>query len=151
MEFSLFSSLAYYALWAGIVGLGLAIAMYFSIRRHPDGSDQMRELAEEIHTGAMAFLRREYSVVIPFLIVIAGLLYWAVGMETALAFVGGGVCSILAGLGGMEAATRANVRTSEAARSNKQGLALRIAFNGGAVMGLSVASLGLVGIGIIFN
>ncbi len=145
------SNLAYLALWSGLVGLALAILMYFSIRKYSDGSPAMRDLAEQIHAGSMAFLRREYSVVIPFLAVIAALLFWAIGAGTALAYIGGGVCSILAGVTGMEAATRANVRTSEAARSHGQGLALRIAFNGGAVMGLSVASLGLVGIGAIYS
>ncbi|MBI4472696.1 MAG: sodium-translocating pyrophosphatase [Acidobacteria bacterium] len=145
------ANLAYFAVWAGVAGLVLAVLMYFSIRRQPDGSAGMRDLAEQIHTGAMAFLRREYSVVVPFVLVIAALLYWAIGLGTALAYVAGGTCSILAGLAGMEAATRANVRTSEAARSKGQGMALRIAFNGGAVMGLSVASLGLVGVGAIFS
>ncbi|MBX3278268.1 MAG: sodium-translocating pyrophosphatase [Acidobacteria bacterium] len=139
------------ALWAGIAGMLLAVAIYISVRRQSDGSEAMRELAELIHTGAMAFLRREYTVLIPFLLLVAALLYAAIGQGTAFAYIGGGACSILAGLAGMEAATRANVRTSEAARTHGQGLALRIAFNGGAVMGLSVASLGMLGIGIIFN
>jgi K(+)-stimulated pyrophosphate-energized sodium pump len=144
-------NVGYSSLWVGLLGAGLAALIYFAVRRQPVGSDSMRELSELIHSGAMAFLRREYTVVIPFLAVVAALLWWAVGGRTALAYVGGGVCSILAGLAGMEAATRANVRTSEAARGVGQGMALRIAFNGGAVMGLAVASLGLLGIGAVFN
>ncbi len=144
-------NIAYSAAWAGLAGLVLAAFTYVAIRREPDGSAIMRELAELIHTGAMTFLRREYSVLVPFLLLVAALLWWAVGLGTALAYIGGGTCSILAGLAGMEAATRANVRTSEGARASGQGRALRIAFNGGAVMGLSVASLGLLGIGIIFR
>lgn len=144
------ANLAYFALYFGLFGVVLAVLMYFSIRRKPAGSEVMRDLADQIHKGAMAFLKREYSIVVPFLLIVAGLLFWAIGPLTALAYMAGGTCSILAGLAGMEAATRANVRTSEAARDAGQGLALRIAFNGGAVMGLSVASLGLVGVGLIF-
>jgi K(+)-stimulated pyrophosphate-energized sodium pump len=110
----------------------------------------MRELARQIQTGAMAFLKREYSVLIPFIVVVATLLALAVGWRTSVAYVAGATCSILAGFFGMSAATRANVRTSEAARAHGQGPALRIAFFGGGVMGLSVASLGLLGIGLVF-
>jgi K(+)-stimulated pyrophosphate-energized sodium pump len=145
------SELASYALWAGLVGLVLAAIIYFTMRREPEGSAAMRDLADMIHTGAMAFLRREYTILVPFLIIVALLLGWAITPRTAVAYLAGGLCSILAGLAGMEAATRANVRTSEAARAHGQGHALRIAFNGGAVMGLSVASLGLVGIGAIYK
>ena len=145
------SNVAFFAWWAGAFGMVLAVALYVWIRRQPQGSELMRGIAEQIHVGAMAFLRREYSVVIPFLIVVGALLYRAVGERTGYAYVAGGVCSILAGLAGMKAATRANVRTSEAARSSGQARALRIAFDGGAVMGLSVASLGLLGIGVIFS
>jgi len=145
------TDIAYFALWTGLLGLVLAVFTYFSVRRQPEGNSTMSAIAEQIHAGAMAFLKREYTVVIPFLLVVAALLFWAIGPYTALSYIGGGLCSIIAGLAGMEAATRANVRTSEAARSKGQGMALRVAFNGGAVMGLSVASLGLVGIGAIFT
>ncbi len=141
------NDVAIWATWAGIAGLAIALVIYTSIRRSPVGTDAMHALAEQIRTGAMAFLRREYSVLVPFLILVALLLAWAVGWRTGAAYVAGGVCSILAGLAGMEAATRANVRTSEAARTQGQAVALRQAFGGGAVMGLCVASLGLLGIG----
>jgi K(+)-stimulated pyrophosphate-energized sodium pump len=110
----------------------------------------MRDLGEQIRSGAMAFLKREYSVLVPFILVVAGLLALAVGWRTGVAYVVGATCSILAGFFGMSAATEANVRTSEAARAQGQGPALRIAFFGGGVMGLSVASLGLLGIGLVF-
>ncbi|HJR66523.1 MAG TPA: sodium-translocating pyrophosphatase [Gemmatimonadaceae bacterium] len=145
------TNVAFFAWWAGAIGMALALALYLWIRRQPQGNDVMRGIAEQIHTGAMAFLRREYMVVIPFLIVVGALLYRAVGERTGYAYVAGGLCSIIAGLAGMKAATRANVRTSEAARDTGQARALRIAFDGGAVMGLSVASLGLLGIGVIFS
>jgi K(+)-stimulated pyrophosphate-energized sodium pump len=145
------TNVAFFAWWAGAFGMVLAIVLYLWIRRQPQGSEEMRRIADLIHTGAMAFLRREYLVVIPFLIGVGALLYRAIGERTAYAYIAGGFCSILAGLAGMKAATRANVRTSEAARDSGQPLALRIAFEGGAVMGLSVASLGLLGIGVIFS
>ncbi len=141
------NDVAIWATWAGIAGLAIALIIYTSIRRSPVGTDVMHALAEQIRAGAMAFLRREYSVLVPFLIVVALLLTWAVGWRTGAAYIAGGVCSIFAGLAGMEAATRANVRTSEAARTQGQAVALRQAFGGGAVMGLCVASLGLLGIG----
>jgi K(+)-stimulated pyrophosphate-energized sodium pump len=136
--------------WLGLAGLAMALLLYRGIVSHPAGTEAMRDLAAQIHVGAMAFLRREYLVLVPFLLLVAALLAYAVNWETALAYILGGACSILAGFSGMQAATRANVRTTEAARSTGQAAALRIAFQGGAVMGLSVASLGLVGIGAIF-
>jgi K(+)-stimulated pyrophosphate-energized sodium pump len=138
------------AWWIGLIGLAAAVLVYRSIIRHSPGSEIMREISERIHEGAMAFLKREYTVLLPFLMIVALLLWWAIGMRTAMAYLGGGFSSVLAGLAGMQAATRANVRTSEAARAEGQASALQIAFNGGAVMGLSVASLGILGIGAVF-
>ena len=141
--------LAPYAAVAGVLGLIIAFLIYFSLKGRPAGSAAMQALAESIETGAMAFLKREYMVLVPFLIIVAALLSWAVGIYTGLAYIFGGVCSIGAGLFGMKAATKANVRTTEAARSSGQATALGIAFSGGAVMGLAVASLGLLGIGVV--
>ena len=134
----------------GLLGLGASLAMYFYVRKQPPGNEVMRGIADQIETGSMAFLRREYSVLAIFVVVVGALLWLAIGQWTALAFLFGAVSSMTAGFIGMKAATKANVRTSEAARSSGQGLALRIAFSGGAVMGLAVASLGLFGIGIIY-
>jgi len=133
----------------GIAGLLIALSIYWYLKRQPAGSPAMAELAGLIETGAMAFLRREYTVLVPFLLVVTALLWLAVGKYTAVAYIFGGLCSVCAGLFGMKAATKANVRTSEAARSVGQGKALFLAYNGGAVMGLSVASLGLLGIGTV--
>jgi K(+)-stimulated pyrophosphate-energized sodium pump len=138
-----------WALGLGLIGLICAWALFAYVRQQPDGNDTMRELAESIYAGSMTFLRREYSVLIPFVLLIALLLYFVIGSRTAAAYVFGAASSILAGFFGMQAATRANVRTTEAARSEGRGKALRVAFSGGAVMGLSVASLGLVGIGAV--
>jgi K(+)-stimulated pyrophosphate-energized sodium pump len=139
------------AIAAGLLGLAIAWLLYAWIKRQPDGSPAMRDLAGLVRTGALAFLRREYVVLLPFVVIVAALLAWAIEPRTGAAYVAGAACSILAGFFGMNAATRANVRTSEAARASGQARALRIAFNGGAVMGLAVASLGLLGIGFVFQ
>ncbi len=141
---------ASYALWIGLVGVIFAFIIYRGVVKQAPGSSAMQFIADQIHVGAMAFLRREYIVLLPFLIIVAVLLSLALGWETGAAYILGGVCSVGAGYAGMMSATKANVRTSEAARASGQAAALRIAFNGGAVMGLAVASLGLVGIGAMF-
>jgi len=134
----------------GLLGLVFAAALYWSIQRTEAGSPRMREIAEAIHAGAMAFLRREYSILFVFVVVVAVLLAVGLNWQTAVAFVSGAACSILAGFSGMKAATHANVRTAAAAKAGGQGPALLTAFNGGAVMGVSVASLGLIGVGVFF-
>ncbi len=143
-------NLTIYALGIGVAGLIACYLTYAGIVRNAPGSQAMQDLAEEIRKGAMAFLKREYTVLVPFLLVVAGLLSWALNVETGIAYVLGGLCSIAAGWAGMTAATKANVRTSEAARAQGQAAALRIAFGGGAVMGLAVAALGLLGVTSVF-
>ncbi|HUG42165.1 MAG TPA: sodium-translocating pyrophosphatase [Longimicrobiales bacterium] len=145
------TELVAWTMWAplfGVVGLLVALGLFFYVRGQSSGTDLMRELGERIHEGSMAFLRREYSVLAVFVVVVAALLFWAIGFHTALAYFTGALSSVAAGFFGMKAATRANVRTSAAAKESGQGKALRIAFFGGAVMGLSVAALGLVGLGL---
>jgi K(+)-stimulated pyrophosphate-energized sodium pump len=138
-----------WAVWLGLGGLVFALALFAYVRSQPAGNEVMTELAEAIQSGAMAFLRREYSVLLPFVAFVAVMLWWLIGGQTAAAYVFGAFCSILAGFIGMRAATLANVRTTEAARSDGQEKALRVAFVGGAVMGLAVASLGLAGLGAV--
>ena len=145
----MWTELSGYSWVLGLLGLGVAFSMYRSVVARPAGNAVMIGLADQIHAGAMAFLRAEYTVLLPFVVVAAVLLGLAIDWRTGAAFVVGALCSIAAGLFGMEAATRANVRTSEAARSGGQGPALRVAFNGGSVMGLSVAALGLLGLGLV--
>jgi K(+)-stimulated pyrophosphate-energized sodium pump len=135
--------------YLGLVGLVFAFLFYGYIVKHPPGSEKMVEIADAIHDGAMTFLRREYTILLVFIVIVFVLLFLGVGQQTALAFVVGAGCSILAGFSGMKAATRANVRTAQAATAQGQGPALSMAFSGGAVMGLAVASLGLVGIGFL--
>ncbi|MEW6206856.1 MAG: sodium-translocating pyrophosphatase [Acidobacteriota bacterium] len=135
----------------GVAGLLFAALTYVEVMRKPAGSNKMKEISAAIHDGAMVFLKREYSILALFVVAVALLiaLFLPYGMPTAVAFIGGSSFSILSGFFGMKAATRANVRTSEAARSKGESEALRIAFSGGTVMGMSVASLGLIGIAAI--
>ena len=136
----------------GLIGLLVAYLIFISLKKQPDGNDKMREIAKSIYDGAMAFLFREYKVLSIFVLIIFVLMLFApsLGWKTALAFLIGALCSIIAGFFGMNAATKANVRTSEAARSGGLAKALFISYNGGAVMGLAVASLGLFGVGVLY-
>lgn len=136
----------------GVVGLVIAVLIYNFIKSQPVGTDKMKEIADAIHEGAMAFLKREYKVLAIFMAVVFVLMLLApsLGWRTGVAFIGGALCSIFAGLFGMQAATKANVRTSEAARSKGIAAALLVSYSGGSVMGLAVASLGLIGVGIAY-
>ncbi|MFN0159411.1 MAG: sodium-translocating pyrophosphatase [Bacteroidota bacterium] len=134
----------------GVLGLLVAFIIYFSLKRQAAGNELMQSIAEQIQEGAMAFLKREYTVLTFFVIVVSILLAVFLDWQTASAFVSGAICSVLAGFFGMKAATKANVRTAAAAKDHGQGKALLTAFNGGAVMGVSVASLGLIGVGVFF-
>lgn len=136
----------------GIGGLLIALWIYGYIKKQPDGTDRMREIAEMIHEGAMVYLKRQYTILLAFIVLIFVLLSIFINVPTGIAYVGGAVSSMLAGFFGMKAATKANVRTAQAANLYKPDTAksLSIAFLGGSVMGLSVASIGLVGIGIFF-
>ena len=134
----------------GLVGLGIAVAIYGYVKKQPAGTDVMIDIGEQIHDGAMTFLRREYTMLAGFVVVVAILLSLAIGTTSALAYVFGALSSVAAGFAGMKAATRANTRTAAAANEEGQGKALRIAFFGGAVMGLAVASLGLLGLGVLY-
>ncbi len=143
-------SLTKFAPLFGIAGLILAWIIYAYVKKQNDGSETMREIAEMIHKGAMVFLRKEYSILVIFIVVVFLLMTWKIDIYTAIAFVSGAASSMLAGFFGMSAATRANVRTSQAAFESGQAKALNVAFFGGSVMGLSVASLGLLGLGIFY-
>jgi K(+)-stimulated pyrophosphate-energized sodium pump len=134
----------------GALGLVMAWGLYRYVVAQPTGTEAMVEISSHIHAGAMTFLRREYSILVWFMFLVAILLAFAIHPLTALAFITGGVCSMLAGFFGMKAATRANVRTANAAREHGRDRALAVAFYGGSVMGLCVASLGLVGLGLWF-
>ncbi|MBI5182261.1 MAG: sodium/proton-translocating pyrophosphatase, partial [Nitrospirae bacterium] len=136
----------------GLGGLVLALFIYFSIAKKPVGTDAMREIADMIHDGAMVYLKRQYLSIFAFVVIVFILLTIFIDIQTAIAYVCGGASSMLAGFFGMQAATKANVRTAQAANLYKPDTAkaLSVAFLGGSVMGLSVASLGLIGIGVFF-
>lgn len=134
----------------GLTGLVIAIGIFFGMRRAAPGSDVMVDLSNAIHEGAMVFLRREYSILVIFIIAVFLILAVALTIQTACAFLLGAGFSMLCGFIGMKSATRANVRTAWAANQFGQDRALRIAFSGGSVMGLSIASLGLMGLGIAY-
>jgi K(+)-stimulated pyrophosphate-energized sodium pump len=143
--------LTVYAPYLGILSLIIAWLIYGYVKRQPNGSQLMQELEDLIHEGAMAFLKREYSILIIFIAVVFVVLGLVLGeWKTSVAFVSGAFCSMLAGFSGMTAATRGNSRTAEAANKSGQAKALNVSYFSGSVMGLAVAGLGLLGLGFWF-
>lgn len=132
-------------------GLALLFAFFLasSIGKADAGNERMREIAGYIHEGAMAFLYREYRYLVIFAAAVFIILSIFINWQTAVCYIAGAACSVLAGYFGMQVATKANVRTTEAARHG-MGQAIKIAFSGGAVMGMSVAGLGVLGLGVMF-
>ena len=135
----------------GIAGLIAAFLVYARILQTPAGEGRVKEIADEIHLGAMVFMASEYKRLAVFCIICIVALYASLGSDTALAFTLGALCSGTAGYIGMYTATKANVRTAVAANSNGAAEALNVAFFGGSIMGLTVASMGLFGIGILYH
>jgi K(+)-stimulated pyrophosphate-energized sodium pump len=143
----------YVAVGAGVLGLALAALFSRQVLAAPEGNDRMREISAAIREGAMAFLRREYTWVGVFVVLMGTLIFVLLDYGRpwgAIAYVFGAVLSGSAGLIGMRIATAANARTTEAARTGGVRLALPLAFRGGAVMGFTVAGLGLAGLGLAF-
>ncbi|TVR65031.1 MAG: sodium-translocating pyrophosphatase [Candidatus Competibacteraceae bacterium] len=138
------------SLVAGLLGLIAAAMLYRGVVRQSPGDAVMIGIADEIHLGAMTYLRAQYLKIAIFALVIATLLSVQHGFDASLAFLLGAMSSALAGLVGMKAATKANVRTTAAAGERGASQALMVAFDGGAVMGLAVASFGLLGLGLLF-
>ena len=134
----------------GVGGLLVAFILYAIIRKQPVTNPTISKIADAIHLGAMVFMHREYKMLAMFAIVLLGALYFSLGWQTALAFTVGALCSGLAGYIGMFTATKANVRTTQAAHDKGAASALSIAFMGGSVMGLCVASMGLLGLGFLY-
>ncbi len=144
-------SLVSFTPYSGLIGLGIAFLIYVILTKQAPGTAKMQEIGNLIQAGAMAFLRREYAILGLFVLFVAALLGWKLSPETALCFVSGAFCSTLAGFFGMKAATKANTRTAYAAQQKGEAAALLVAFDGGTVMGLAVASLGLLGVGFFFQ
>ena len=135
----------------GVVGLAIAFVIYTVMSRASDGDEKVRGIAEQIHIGAMVFMHREYKMLLAFAaVLVVGILVSPLGTNTAIAFIAGAVSSATAGYLGMYAATKANVRTAVAANQQGAAAALNIAFYGGSIMGLCVASLGLLGLGGLY-
>ena len=135
----------------GLFGLVAAFLIYRVVLQYSPGEGKVREIAEEIHVGAMAFMRREYTILFLFAAAVAGALWISdLGLPTAIAFVVGALCSAGAGYIGMYTATNANVRTTVAANQKGLDSALDVAFFGGSIMGLTVAAMGLLGLGALY-
>jgi len=134
----------------GTIGLIIAFILYQVVKKYPAGQGKIIEIGEAIHLGAMVFMKREYSILAVFVAVVAILLGLTLGMHTTIAFLVGAISSAVAGYLGMFAATKANVRTATAAQDHGAATALTVAFFGGSVMGLTVASLGLLGLGTLY-
>src|SRR5215210_1857023 len=138
-------------LMVGVLGLAFAWYLANTVRRQDAGSALMQEISEAIRQGAMAFLGREYRVLVVFSVIVAVILAAVLpgGWRTALAFLGGAACSALTGFIGMWIALQANVRTTAAAvRGINAGL--RVAFSSGAVMGNAVVCVGILGVVLVY-
>ncbi len=134
----------------GVLGLFIVVVIYQWITKQDGGSGAVKKIGEQIHIGAIVFMKREYKMLSIFALVLLVLLYVFLGAASALCFLVGAVTSATAGYIGMNTATIANVRTAQAAHDNGSASALTVAFFGGSVMGLSVAALGLLGLGGLY-
>ena len=139
-----------------LFGLSIAFSLYKQLSNQKIENETVASIGNKIQSGAMAFLNAEYRILIIFVFIVAALLFAGgqinedLGLEVSIAFLMGAFASALAGNIGMRAATAANTRTAMAANKDGQGAALQVAYNGGAVMGLCVGGLGLLGISIMF-
>ena len=134
----------------GVLGLIIVVIIYQWITKQDGGNGAVKKIGEQIHIGAIVFMKREYKMLSIFALVLLVLLYVFLGAASALCFLVGAVTSATAGYIGMNTATIANVRTAQAAHDNGSASALTVAFFGGSVMGLSVAALGLLGLGGLY-
>ena len=135
----------------GVLGLGMAVYVYMQVLKYSQGDGKAAEIAREIQKGAMAFLVREYTILLLFVAAVAAALFYAFeSPHTCIAFLVGAFFSAAAGWFGMYTATRANVRTTVAAAEQGASEALTVAFFGGSIMGLTVASAGLLGLGLLY-
>jgi K(+)-stimulated pyrophosphate-energized sodium pump len=141
--------LIYLAPICAVLGLLFALYSFSIVRREPAGDEKMQKIAAAIHLGAMVFLNRQYRAIGAFVVVIAVILALLISPWAALCYVIGAALSATAGYIGMHSATKANVRTTNAA---KRGIAaaVKVSFASGSVMGMSVVGLGLLGISILF-
>jgi len=134
----------------GILGMVMAFVVYKLVMKYPDGEDKVKKIGDQIHAGALAFMKTEYKYLSIFIALIVLLAWYALGPYTAISIIVGAICSSVAGFIGMYAATKANVRTATAAQKDGPAAALSVSFYGGSIMGLCVASLGLIGLGGLY-
>ena len=134
----------------GVAALLFAAFLSRKVSRQDAGTDRMKEIASYIHEGAQAFLMAEYKILVFFVAVLFVGIGLGISWTTAVAFLVGALFSTFAGYCGMNVATSANVRTAAAAKDSGMNKALSIAFSGGAVMGMCVVGLGLLGCGLIY-
>ncbi len=140
-------------IWAPIVGvlaLVFAFVLAARINKVDVGTERMKEISSYIHEGSMAFLTREYKALSIFIVVLFVVLAFGINFLTAVCFLVGAIFSTAAGFFGMQVATKANVRTANAARTGGMNQALSVAFSGGAVMGMAVVGLGIIGISVLY-
>jgi K(+)-stimulated pyrophosphate-energized sodium pump len=134
----------------GVFGLIVALGIYIVVTRFPEGDEKVKKIGDQIHLGAMTFMKTEYTYLSIFAFVVIVLVWFSLGESTAIAVLAGALSSSIAGWIGMYSATKANVRTATAASQAGAETALSVAFYGGSIMGLCVASLGLIGLGSMF-
>ncbi len=139
----------------GVLALGFVFVKSSWVKKQEEGNDKMKRIGKNIADGAMSFLKAEYKILLIFVVAVAILLYFKGSTEkgsngmVAVSFIVGAICSALAGFIGMKVATKANVRTTNAAKTSL-GEALKVAFAGGSVMGLGVVGLGVLGLSSLF-
>ena len=136
----------------GLLGMAMAFVVYMLVMKYPDGEDKVKKIGDQIHSGALAFMKTEYKYLFVFIVVLVALVWMTedLGPYTAISVIVGAICSSIAGFIGMYAATKANVRTATAAQKDGAPAALSVSFYGGSIMGLCVASLGLIGLGGLY-
>ncbi|MBK5251594.1 MAG: sodium-translocating pyrophosphatase [Peptostreptococcaceae bacterium] len=143
-------SLVYMVPAIGVVALLFAFMLANKINKVEPGNERMIEIASYIQEGSMAFLTREYRSLVIFTAVVFVIVGFGINWLTAICFLFGAVFSAMAGFFGMKVATKANVRTANAAMNGGMNKALSVAFSGGAVMGMSVVGLGIIGVGMAY-
>ncbi len=134
----------------GLIGLISAYLLYSVVKKYPAGDKNLTDISDEIHLGAMAFMKKEYSILFVFSLILIFGIYIGLGLSSTVAFIVGALSSSITGFIGMYTATKANVRTATAAQNSGVSDSLSVAFFGGSIMGLTVAAMGLLGLGLLY-
>ena len=134
----------------GFTGLLAAYLLYAQVKKYPAGEKNLTDISDEIHLGAMAFMKKEYSILFVFSLILVLGIYIGLGLNSTIAFIVGALSSSITGFIGMYTATKANVRTATAAQNSGVSDSLSVAFFGGSIMGLTVAAMGLLGLGLLY-